>query len=82
MGFYIEWQDGPLGRGEDRKRANGSFVEDVVQAVIDRMGFYQGSQFRCRENAIVVTKLQEAVHWMNHRTAERERRDVEGTHQI
>ena len=48
------------------------------------MRFYQGEsedgtgRFRCRENALIITKVEEAIHWGNHRTAERERRGVEG----
>ena len=79
-GFRIVWQNGPLGRGDDRKEPNGAFVEDVVTAVLERMNYYQTTKFRCRENALVITKLEEAVHWMNHRTADRETRQVEGTH--
>ena len=78
--FHIEWQDGPL--NEDTPR-NGTFVEEeVVHAVIDRIQFYQDSKFVCRENALVITKLEEAIHWMNHRTAERMRRGVEGSHEV
>ena len=81
-GFHIKWQDGPLGRGEDRKEANGAFVEDVVSAVLARMEYYQKGRFACRENALVITKLEEAMHWMHHRTADREMRDVEGLHEV
>ena len=35
-GFTISWQNGPLGRGEDRVEPNGAFVEDVIAAVIGR----------------------------------------------
>ena len=84
VGFRIDWQDGPLGRGEDRQEPNGAFVEDVLLACLERMRFYQGEsedgsgRFRCRENALIITKVEEAIHWSNHRTAERERRGVEG----
>ena len=79
-GFDINWQNGPLGRGEERSAPNGAFVEDVVIAALDRMRFYQSTRFRCRENALVITKLEEALHWMNHRTADRGVRGVKGTH--
>ena len=82
VGFSIAWQNGPLGRGEDRIEANGAFVEDVLMGVIDRMEWYQESKFRCRENALVITKLEEALHWMEHRTKDREVREVEGLHQV
>ena len=79
-GIHIEWQNGPLGRGEDRTEPNGAFVECVIAAVIDRLEFYQATKFRCRENALAITKLEEALHWCQHRTAAREARGVEGTH--
>ena len=80
-GYSITWQDGPLGRGDERIEPNGAFAEDVITAVLTRLRYYQEGKFRCRENSLVITKLEEALHWMNHRTAEREARDVEGTHQ-
>lgn len=79
-GLLINWQDGPLGRGEDRKAPNGTFVETVIRAALVRLEFYQAGKFRCRENALAITKLEEALHWCNHRTADREERQVEGTH--
>jgi hypothetical protein len=80
-GLSIKWQNGPLGRGLEQQSPNGAFVETVIAAVITRIEFYQSSIFKCRENALALTKLQEALHWLNHRTMERERRQVEGLHQ-
>lgn len=34
--------------------------------------------FPCRENALTITKLEEAIHWQEARTKDRERRSVEG----
>jgi hypothetical protein len=79
-GIQINWQDGPLGRGPDRAEPNGAFVEGVIEAALDRLQFYQSSKFACRENALAITKLEEALHWCQHRTAKREARQVEGTH--
>lgn len=79
-GIFIEWQDGPLGRGEGRLDPNGAFVETVIAAALQRIQYYQEGKFSCRENALAVTKLEEALHWLNHRTASREDRGVEGTH--
>lgn len=39
-------------------------------------------KFRCRQNALAITHLEEALHWCQDRTAEREGRGVEGTHAI
>lgn len=80
VGMTIDWQDGPLGRGADRKEPNGAFVETVIDAARQRIQFYQDSKFSCRENAIAITKLEEALLWLNKRTADRERKGVEGTH--
>lgn len=76
-GLGICWQDGPLGQS---KKPNGAFVETVLDAVAQRIEFYQDSKFSCRENAIALTKIQEAIHWLDHRTHDRQARGVEGTH--
>ena len=34
--------------------------------------------FPCRENALTITKIEEAIHWQHARTGDRERRKVEG----
>jgi len=34
--------------------------------------------FPCRENALTITKIEEALHWQYARTADRNRRNVEG----
>ena len=81
QGFSIGWQNGPLGRGEDRKEPNGAFVEDVIAAAIDRLGFYQESKFACAANARAIEHLNLALAILQARTADRERRAVEGTHQ-
>ena len=83
IGFDINWQNGPLGRDGDRAIPTGAFVEGILAAALDRLEFFQtasGGKFKCRENALAITKIEEALHWMDHRTAERERRKVEGTH--
>lgn len=81
-GLAIDWQSGPLVVDGERIQPNGAFVEGVIQASIDRLRFYQGTKFACRENALALTKLEEALHWLDHRTADREARGVEGTHAV
>jgi hypothetical protein len=82
VGIIIQWQNGPLGRGADRKEPNGAFVEGVLQAALGRLQHYQNSPFKCRENSLAITKIEEALHWLNSRTQDREVRGVEGTHTI
>jgi hypothetical protein len=79
-GFAIGWQNGPLGRGMDRKAPNGAFVEDIIDAALDRLRYYQNSRFACDANAKALEHL-EAARWVLHeRTKDREARSVEGTH--
>jgi len=80
VGFEIYWQDGPLGVGEERKPPNGAFVEDVIQAAIGRLEFYQQSPFACEENAKAIAALGTALQALQDRTADREKRGVEGAH--
>ena len=83
-GFHIEWQNGPLGRGEERKEPNGAFVETVIAAAQQRIEFYQkaaGGKFACTENAEAIGYLTSALYWLNLRTQKREARGVEGTHE-
>lgn len=80
VGFCISWQNGPLGRGSDRKEPNGAFVEGVIAAAIDRLEWYQRSAFNCEENAAALEDLRDALAALNSRTAKREARQVEGTH--
>lgn len=83
LGIDINWQNGPLGRGDGRIAPNGAFVEDVLVAAQKRIEFYQranGGKFRCRENAIAITKIEEALMWLESRPARRESAGIEGTH--
>lgn len=80
-GFTIAWQDGPLGTGEDRIEPNGAFVEDVITAAIGRLEFYQETEFACMANAQALERLRSALLALRKRTADREARGVEGTHE-
>ena len=80
IGLRIDWQDGPLGRGEERIEPNGAFVETVIDAARQRIVSYQNSDFACKENAAALIALENALANLRSRTAKREERDVEGTH--
>lgn len=79
-GFAISWQNGPLGRGTERKEPNGAFVEDIIKAAIDRIEFYQDGKFACDYNRAALVQLKGALHTLESRTQDREKRQVEGTH--
>lgn len=82
VGLEINWQNGPLAVDGVRVEPNGCFVETVIAAAKGRIEFYQNSKFSCRENALAITKLDEALHWLQHRTRDREQRNIEGTHKV
>lgn len=56
---------------------DGTTNEELLAVLIDRMQYLQ-DKFPCRENAIVITKLEESLMWLNKRTADRVARNVEG----
>lgn len=58
----------------------GTTVEEMIRVSVQRLN-YLNSQFPCRENSLAITKLEEALHWLNHRTADRIARGVEGKHE-
>lgn len=50
--------------------------------VICRLEHFQKSEFSSRDNAVAITKLEEALLWLRKRTIGRENRGVEGTNQV
>ena len=86
IGLHIEWQKGPLGEeGVDRLEPNGAFVETVIAAALQRIEWYQTvsrGRFACDQNAWVITRLEEALKFLDERTKERLQRGVEGTHKV
>lgn len=74
----ILFQNGPI----PEKGVNGVTHEALIAIVIDRLRSFQAGPYACRENAIALTKLEEAQHWLHSRTLARMRRGVEGTHTV
>lgn len=58
---------------------NGTTNEALIEILIDRLN-YLNKKFPCRENALAITKLDEALLWLNKRTSDRIKRNVEGKH--
>lgn len=56
---------------------DGTTNEEVLTMLINRIQYLQG-KFPCRENAIVITNLEESLMWLEKRTADRVKRQVEG----
>lgn len=73
----INFQNGPI----KEYGVNGITQEVLLAIVIDRLRGFQSAQFACRENAIALTKIEEALMWLQRRTVSRIKRGVEGTNQ-
>lgn len=60
---------------------NGCQVDTVIEAaklIVEGLN----SKFPCRENSMIITKLDEALMWSAKRKADREKRNVEGQSKI
>ena len=71
----VSFQNGPI----KEAGVNGCHHEDLINIVIDRLNSFQKGKFRCRENALAITKLEEALMWLNKRTQTRQDKGIEGT---
>lgn len=72
VAFYEMHQDGST--------EEGTTLEEMIRVTADRLKILNNA-FPCRENSLALTKLEEALHWLQARTADRVARGVEGTHQ-
>ena len=71
----IKFQKGPLAEAG----VNGITNEALLTVVIDRLRGFQSGEFSCRENAIALTNIEQALMWLQKRTRDRLKRGVEGT---
>jgi len=77
----IKLQHGPI----IENGVNGCQVDDVITfalAAIHHFNTMEAGKYSCRENAMAITKLDEALLWLGKRTADREARGVEGTNEV
>ena len=75
---YINFQNGPV----PDHGVNGLTQEVLIAICIDRLRNFQNGLYACRENALALTKLEEALLWLHSRTRGRLARGVEGTNTI
>lgn len=86
----LVFQNGPVAEAG----FNGISNEALLAVLIDRMRGFQFSRdpdgnfskapgtYACRENAIALTHLEEALMWLQKRTRDRMARGVEGTMKV
>lgn len=73
--FSLKFQEGPI----QEAGINGISNEALLAIVEHRLECFQNGLFKCRENAVALTKLQECIMWLQKRTRDRVARGVEGT---
>lgn len=64
--------------GDPSQGVNGITHEVLLAIQLDHLRAWQEGPFKSRENAIIITKLEEALMWLRKRTEDRRTRGVEG----
>ncbi|GAP38785.1 hypothetical protein ABXN37_27190 [Piscinibacter sakaiensis] len=70
----IRFQLGPV----QQAGVNGATNEALIAVLVHRLQ-HLNRLCPCRENSLAITKLEEAAHWLEARTRDRQARQVEGT---
>ena len=73
----IKFQLGPV----KEVGANGTTIEEILGIAKARLEGFQKGAFRCRTNALSITKIEEAIMWLEERTKQRVAQGVEGLNQ-
>lgn len=73
IGGQIRFQNGAMELGR-----NGATTEEILDVLIAHIESFQAGPYKCRENALVITKLEEAKHWILHRKWAREAQGLKG----
>ena len=83
----IRWQSGqvihdesPEVNGDSIPRPNGATIEDILILTMVRLRGFNAGPARCRENSLAITKIEEALHWLDARTKRRRDDGTEGTY--
>lgn len=73
-------QEAPVSPGSTELKTiqNGTTNEEVLKVLINRLQFMH-AKLPSRESAIVITKLEESLMWLEKRTVNRKAAGVEGT---
>ena len=79
LGQTIQFVRGSKLGTEDVEKKQGILHETLLSMMIADLKFKQ-TLVPGREAAVAITKLQEALHWMEERQRERESRNVVGTY--
>lgn len=61
---------------------NGVTIESLLAICADRLEAFNQDEWSCIENTQAILRIKEALFWLNHRSAQRALRGVEGTHEV
>lgn len=76
--YEVLFQRGPV----KEFGVNGLTNEALLSILANRIRFLNSGKFACRENSIALTKVEEALHWLEARTKDRLARGVEGENKL
>lgn len=71
----IHFQQGPVKEAGE----NGIYAPDLLQIVRAYLSQFQKGDYACRENALAITDIEEAVMWLRKRTEDRRLKNTLGT---
>lgn len=71
----VDFQNGPT----KEVALNGIFNEDLINMVLDRIKCFNSGDMACKENEEAITKLEEALMWLRHRSNRRKLENTYGT---
>jgi hypothetical protein len=74
---FIHKEPNPENNDQLQLASDGTTNEELLKVLIDRMQFLN-TAFPCRENAVAITNLEQALMWLEKRTRDRIARSVEG----
>ena len=72
----IHFQEGPT----KEVGINGIFMPDLLGICLSMLEDFQSTEFKCRENALAITAIEEAILRLKQRQLERKKRGVQGTY--
>lgn len=76
---FIKKQPKDGDKGELELVFDGTTNEELLEVLIDRLNFLRKA-LDSEETKKAIEKCKEALFWLNHRTSNRLKRNVEGTH--
>ncbi len=74
---FIQKEPAFEGSTEFKTVNDGTTNEELLEVLINRLNYFQ-AKLPCRENAVAITHIETALLWLNKRTADRLKRNVEG----